>query len=165
MIDRRWLIAGSLLAALTGACDQPAPAEPDTPPPSLPGSWRGTHLRGTSLPAALHVFDPFIENGQPISVHWLVDSATIVMQPTGRYEHRIRVSEWGGAAGGPPEVLRLRLVHGDFGTWQRDGETIRFESEWLQNHRMTGSFGSDGVLNMQHGFGHGDPPVAFRYGK
>jgi hypothetical protein len=73
-------------------------------------------------------------------------------------------SHWVGEPNGPPLKRTQRFVHGDHGVWTRRGEAIRFESEWLQNHRMTGTLGSV-TLEMRHGFTHGDPPVPVRYAR
>ena len=58
----------------------------------------------------------------------------------------------------------LRFVHGDHGFWSGSIEDLRFESNWLQNHRMTGALEAGG-LEMRHGFTHGDPAVSIRYGR
>jgi hypothetical protein len=48
---------------------------------------------------------------------------------------------------------------------RRVGEQLNLESAWLQNHRITGIFGADGVLRLQHGLGHGEEPMEFGYGR
>ncbi|HEX2168487.1 MAG TPA: hypothetical protein VHG09_14730 [Longimicrobiales bacterium] len=154
-----------LIGIVAAGCDGEAPAEPVPQPQPLEGSWEATSVRDGDVPGVLYVFDPTSVDGREVSAHFIVDSSRLVIERAGRYEHRVWVTQWLGDVGGPPVERTLRFFHGDFGEWSRDGAALRFESHWLMNHRMTGSFGTDGVLHMQHGFSHGDPPVAFRYGR
>lgn len=135
------------------------------PPPLLTAEWRATHVRGQPVPDAMYTWPVDSIGGEPVSVHWVVDSARIALHPTGRYVHRVWVTQWVGDPGGPPLHPTLRFYHGDFGEWNRSGTSLGFVSHWLQNHTMTGSFGTDGVLRMEHGFSHGDTAVDFRYGR
>lgn len=159
--------AGTILLVMIAsvACNGNGPAGPDPQPQPQPleGDWAVTHVRGAVVPAPLYVFDPTVLDGREVSVHFVVDSARIVIEAGGRYEHRVWVTQWLGEVGGPPLEPTLRFFHGDFGEWIRDGTALEFESHWLMNHRMTGSYASDGVLHMRHGFSHGDPQVQFRY--
>lgn len=134
------------------------------PRPPLPGVWRASHVRDAQLPSAMHVIDPAeLPDGRRVSVHAVIDSIFFRIDTPGTYEQRVYVSEWWGAPGGPPQTLNLRSMEYDRGDWQRHGDSIRFESGWMQNHRMQGSLGADGVLRMSHGLGHGSPPVDVRY--
>jgi hypothetical protein len=134
------------------------------PPAAGPvGTWRAASVNGSAVPGRLYLFDPTELYGQEVSVHFIVDSAKIALHPTGRYTHQIWVGHWVGEVGGPPLARTLGLFHGDHGAWTRTGAVLEFESQWLQNHRMTGSYGSDGVLRMEHGFSHGDETAPFAY--
>ena len=164
-------VAALLLTLACVACDGPAPSEPEpqpapqpSPPPSLPGAWHATHVRGRALPDVMYLFDPTTLNGQDVSAHFVVDSAKLTLDSIGGYQHRLWVTQWLGEPGGPPLYPTLRFFHGDFGEWSRAGTELSFESHWLQHHTMTGTFGTDGVLRMRHGFSHGDPRVEFVYG-
>lgn len=127
------------------------------------GSWRANAVADAPMPAAIYVFDPFVLEGDTVSVHFIVDSAWITLHPTGRYEHAIRYSEWVGPPSGAPTHLRFRWQWNDFGSWTHNGTQVAFESGFYQNHRMAGEFASIGPLRIQHGLSHGDPPVALRY--
>lgn len=140
-----------------------ATARATPPAPAITGARRATHVGGQPLPARLYLIDLDTLYGQPVSVHMIVDSAFLAVHANGRYVHRVWVSEWIGQPGGPPTQLNARLSHNDHGEWLRGLAAVQFESAWLQNHRMTGTIGADGVLRMQHGFTHGDPPAEFRY--
>jgi hypothetical protein len=137
----------------------------ERPGPYLSAAWAATHVNGQAMPGPLYLFDPDTLYGVPVSVHFIADSARLVILPNGRYRHSIWVSHWVGLPGGPPLERTLRLSHSDHGEWTRSGSGLEFESHYLQNHRMTGSFGEDGLLRMQHGFSHGDPPVPLVYGR
>jgi hypothetical protein len=133
------------------------------PPPATPaGVWSASALDDQPLPARSHLFDPYVEDGQEISVHFIVDSARFTLYVNGTYAHRIWATEWGGEAGGPPQVMRARWNLGDHGEWHRSGALMQLDSWYLQNHSMSGEFGAD-VLRMQHGLTHGDTPLPFRY--
>lgn len=169
-MSARMKAAVAVLVMAAAACDSTTPAEPHPQPGPEPqplaGSWSVTHVRGVAMPGAvLYVFDPATVNGRESSVHVLVDSSRLVITADGRYQHRTWATEWVGEVGGPPVAPWARWFHGDFGVWTRAGNALEFESGWLQNHTMTGTYADDGILRMQHGFSHGDTPVAFRYGR
>ena len=167
-MSKQIAVTAVLLLTLAGAgCDGGNPSEPEprpTPQPTLPGAWGATHVRGRALPDVMYLFDPTTVDGQDVSAHFIVDSAKLTLDSIGGYQHRLWVTQWLGEPGGPPLYPTLRFFHGDFGEWSRAGTELSFESHWLQNHRMTGTFGTDGVLRMRHGFSHGDPRVEFLYG-
>lgn len=157
------LTAMILVAAAAAACDGTSPTE-QPPPEGVAAKWEATHVRGAALPDVLYRFDPDVVDGEIVSVHIILDSARLVIHDDGRYEHRIWASHWVGEPGGPPQERTLRFHHGDHGFWSDEDGALRFESNYLQNHRMTGALGASGALEMQHGFTHGDPPVSIRYG-
>jgi hypothetical protein len=135
-------------------------------PPLPSGGWTAARVRDRPMPDVLHRFDPdTVEGGRVVSIHLVVDSAKLELAPTGSYVHAIFASEWEGAPGGPPERRRFRHRYGDHGSWRREGAAIRLESGWLQNHRMEGALGADGVLRVRHGLTHGDEPAEFGYAR
>ncbi len=138
-----------------------------TPVPApLPGTWNATHLGEVPLPATILTFDPVLVDGRWVSVHFVVDSASIVLAPTGAYRHRVRYREMEGEPGGPPTTLRLAYTHVDHGSWTEDApDTFRLESGWLQGHRMTGHRTRPLDLVLRHGLGHGEDPEPFVYRK
>jgi hypothetical protein len=133
------------------------------PAPGPWGAWRAEAVGGRAIPAAVLVFDPTAVDGREVSTHFIADSAFIRLGPTGRYDHVVFYSEWEGEVGGPPVAKRIAWRHADHGTWSRTGDALRFDSGWLQNHFMTGTFGAGGTLRVQHGLAHGDEPADFRY--
>lgn len=162
---RRFLIAPALLTAGLGlGCDDASPVQEGPPPVGIVAEWAATHVNGGAVPDVLYLFDPELLDGKLVSVHITLDSARLVIREDGRYEHRIWASHWVGEPGGPPLERTLRFVHGDHGFWTEVSDEFRFESDWLQNHRMTGALDASG-LAMRHGFTHGDPPVPVRYGR
>lgn len=127
------------------------------------GTWRADAVADAPMPAAIYVFDPFVLDGDTVSVHFIVDTASITLHPTGRYVHAIRYSEWIGPKNGAPTHRRFRWQWNDFGTWTHNGTQVAFESGYFQNHRMAGDFAGSGPLRVRHGLSHGDPPVGLRY--
>lgn len=115
------------------------------------------------MPDAIYLFDPTEIDGRLVSIHIVIDSAKLTIMPTGRYAHSTWVGEWEGEVGGPPQLLKYRTALHDHGSWQREGFDLTFDSAWLQNHRMHGTFGLDGVLRMLHGVTHEDRPAEFQY--
>lgn len=156
--------AALVLSASAAACGED-PAQVPVPPSDVAATWQVTHVRDGAVPDVLYLFDPEVVDGRVVSVHFILDSAELLIRADGRYEHRVRVSEWVGQPGGPPEERAFGFYHGDHGYWTRSGNDLFFESDYLQNHRMTGTIAHDGVLHMMHGFSHGDPAVPLRYGR
>jgi len=140
-----------------------ATLRPVPPPASIVGSYALTNAHGATPPAVVEVFPDVELDGRRVSVHFLVDSARV--QPLGnqRYEHRIWSSEWEGPSNGAPAVRRLAYRHSDFGTWTRDETLLRFESGWLQNHRVLGTTYGPSAIELLHGLAPGDAAVPFRY--
>lgn len=138
-----------------------------TVPPEAPiaGTYAVTHVRGTVVPAAMHVFNDYPEDGRLLSIHYVVDSTRLVLYANQRYEHVIHYAEWDGPNRGAPTRLRRRAVHQDFGVWQRDGTLLRFESAWWQNHRFSGTTYGPQSMELLHGLAHGDVAVPVRYAR
>jgi hypothetical protein len=134
------------------------------PPASVFGEWHATTVGGAPLPQVVDVTDPYEEGGVLKSIHMIVDSARIALHPTGQYTHRLWYSEWEGVPGGGPTSKRANWYHGDFGYFVRTGTALATESNWLQNHRMTGTL-TEPMQPMQllHPIGHGGAPAAYQY--
>lgn len=138
----------------------------EPPAPSIFGSWHASAVSGDPLPRVVRVEDPYEEQGVLKSIHIIVDSARIGLHPTGQYTHRVWFSEWEGPPGGAPTTKRFDWFHGDFGFFVRQGTAIATESNWLQNHRMTGSLAApEQPMQLLHGLGHGDTPFPFQYAR
>lgn len=135
-----------------------------TPPaPGPVGAWSLSSIRDVPLPAAMYVFDDYMENGVQKSIHLIVDSASITLRANGTYRHRIDFTEWEGEPGGPPERVRFVWFANDYGSWVRQGTQLDFDSGWLQGLRMAGEFPVGGELRMWHGLSHGDEWVPVGY--
>jgi len=133
------------------------------PAPAIVGSYRIAEVRGIAVPAPIYVFNGFEDDGRIISVHLIVDSAFIELRHDGTYAHAIFHSEWEGPDGGAPTARRFRWTTFDFGGWAREGTQLRFESDWLQNHRFDGHVATGRVMELRHGISHGDEAVPVRY--
>lgn len=127
------------------------------------GDWRANAVRNLPLPTVVYAFDSEEVDGRLVSVHLVADSAGLRLLPTGRYEHWISYSEWLGPVGGGPTERRFRWRWSDHGIWHQSGLMVSFESNYYQNHRMTGEFAVAGPLRVDHGLGHNEPLAAFRY--
>jgi hypothetical protein len=136
----------------------------EAPAPAIFGNWRAAAIGGEPLPRVVSVDDAFDDNGVIKSIHFIVDSARIGLHPTGQYTHRVWFSEWEGPPGGAPTTKRFDWLHGDFGFFVREGTALATESNWLQNHRMTGTLTEPTQpLHLVHGFSHGETPAPFQY--
>lgn len=136
----------------------------ERPPASIFGEWHATAAAGEPLPRVFTVTNSYLEDGVLKSIHAIVDSARIRLHPTGQYTHRVWYSEWEGVPDGPPVSKRTNWYHGDFGYFVRQGTAVSTESNWLQNHRMTGTLeGPDHPLQLTHPFSAGETPVPYLY--
>ncbi len=135
------------------------------PPEMVVGTYRVTSVRGVDVPSAMYVINDHVEEGRTVSIHFIVDSARLVLFGNRRYEHTIHYSEWEGPNNGPPTQRRFRWRNGDFGEWRRDNTLIRFESGWLQNLRFDGTVYNRNTMELLHGLSHGDPAVPVRYSR
>lgn len=134
------------------------------PPHTAYGMWCATAVDGAPLPQVHSSFDPHEEGGVLKSIHFIVDSATFGLHPTGHYSHRIWISEWEGLPGGGPTTRRYGWPYQDAGEVERLGRMIRTESYWLQHHRMTGVLPRSGFpLLMSHPVSHGEAVASFHY--
>ena len=50
------------------------------------------------------------------------------------------------------ETAQLNSTWGDRGIWTRQGDTIHFESDWIQNVAFDAELASDGTLRVHHNF-------------
>ncbi len=136
-------------------------------PPTEPvlGTFRVTTVRGMQVPAAMYVFNDYVEGNDTMSVHLIVDSTRLVLRGNRQYEHVIHYSEWVGPNRGAPERRRYSATRGDFGEWTRTGTLLQFESGWLQNHRFAGTVYNSTAMELLHGLSHGDDVVPVRYAR
>jgi hypothetical protein len=158
-----------LFALAAAACGDAAGGPVEPPPPSpapvLTGAWRAHTVHGQPVPDVIYRWDPVEMGGRVFSTHFVIDSVFIVISPDGKYQHALFATEWEGEAGGLPHTKKVVYRLYDHGEWERADGVLTFESGYLQNHRMTGTFGADGVLRMRHGLSHGDEPVDFTYAR
>ena len=155
------------LALTLAACDTagtgPVGPEPEPPAPTPVGAWTAAVVDGHEVPSTAYLFDPDEAYGYPASVHFVVDSVSLVLHADGSWVQRLWASEWEGNVGGPAHTLRHRWFVGDHGTWNRSGDALLLASGFLQNRTLSGFFVPPSEIILDHGLGHGDPPVRFRY--
>lgn len=158
-----------IVALVAAACGDAAGGLVEPPPPSpapvLAGDWRAHTVHGLPVPDVIYRWDPVEMDGRVFSTHFVLDSVFISISADGTYQHALFATEWEGDVGGPPHTKKIVYRLYDHGEWEATDGVLAFESGYLQNHRMTGSFGADGVLRMRHGLSHGDEPVDVTYAR
>lgn len=134
-------IASAALAACSDDATAPTGRTPNPTPvaPAQPaGRWVTQSVNGGALPRELV---NFADDGITGRVLAIADTLTITSD--GRYVQRARLRHEQSDG----------FVHTywfiDHGFWTRDGDVLRFESNWIQNVRFTATLGQDGVLRVQ----------------
>lgn len=135
------------------------------PAPSIVGAYRVTAVRGQPVPATIYSWPEFVDGDRLVSIHLVVDSASLRLLANGTYQQAIHYREWEGPVGGGPTTVRHRFSVYDHGAFVRQDAALRFESGWLQNHRFAGAVTDAGGMELLHGLSHGDEPVPVRYGR
>jgi hypothetical protein len=112
-----------------------------TPPSSVIGTWTSFRIDGKPLPAT-------IAGGTDEGITWelRVLQDTLVIASNGRWVQRVRTRQV------QSDGFNVSSVWGDRGTWTRDGDTIHFESDWIQNVAFDAELASDGTLRVHHNF-------------
>ena len=157
-------VAIALVSALLIACGSdeataPREAKPPTPPVTLPpvdtlpvdtlptlpssvvGTWTSRLIDGKSLPAS-------IAGGTDEGITWdlRVLQDTLVIASNGRWVQRVRTRQT------QSDGFNFNSTWGDRGNWTRQGDTIHFESDWIQNVAFDAELASDGTLRVHHNF-------------
>lgn len=145
-------IASALLVAC-GSDEATAPRQDPTPPPGgeqpppVPaptpvGRWASQRIDGNALPA--RIAGGTEENGLTWEVRVLHDSLTVTAD--GRWVQRVRTRQT------QSDGFDFSGTWADRGTWTREGSTIHFESDWIQNVRFDAQLTTEGRLLVQHDF-------------
>lgn len=150
----RGVPGGSILATL----------RTEAAPPAVTGAFEILTVLDQPVPATMYVFNDVAMEGRVVSIHLIVDSARVDLWSNGTYTHRIHYSEWEGPNHGAPSALRYQWNFHDYGFFTRGpGAAIEFHSNWLENHQFAGTVDPADGMDLQHGLGHGDPPVPVHY--
>lgn len=139
-------VAVALASALLVACgsdEATAPREhlpPDVQPaPTSPvGAWTSRRIDGKAMPA--RILGGTEPEGYSWEVHVLHDS--VIVAADGTWRQRVRVQESNTRGEIYPGS------HNDYGTWTRQGNTIHFVSEWIENVEFDAELTSDGLVVM-----------------
>jgi hypothetical protein len=153
-IDRHFRhIAVAIASALLIACgsdeatapreDQPPTEQPpvENPAPVATGSWAAQRIYGKPLPA---VIAGGVDDGVTWEVRALYDS--LIVRPDGRWVQKVLTEQ------SQSDGFYARGVWGDKGTWTREGNILRFESDWIENVSFTARLTPEGALLVDHNF-------------
>jgi hypothetical protein len=138
-------VAVAIVSALLIACGSDEATAPRGAPvvtiPVPTGSWAAERIYGNPLPAV-------IAGGEQEGITWEVravyDSLTI--RADGRWVQKVLTEQ------SQSDGFFARGVWGDRGTWTREGSTIRFESDWIENVSFTARLTPEGALLVDHNF-------------
>ena len=141
-------LAVALVSALLVACGSDGATAPrrEVPPPAgspvAPvGAWASERIYGRPLPA---VIAGGVHQGVTWEVRALYDS--LIVTSDGRWRQTVLVEQV------QSDGFYSRGIHGDKGIWTREGNTVRFESDWIENVSYTGRLTDDGALEVYHNF-------------
>ena len=158
------LVAVGIVSALIIACGsdgvtaprpgiKPPPSDslptlpPDTttpaPTPSpIIGTWTSVRINGSALPARI------AGDTEPDGLVWEVRvlQDTLYVRGDGRWVQRVRTQQV------QSDGFFARGTWGDRGIWTRNGDTIHFESDWIENVAYDAHLAADGTLVVDHNF-------------
>ena len=145
-IDRHFRhVAVAIVSALLIACGSDEATAPRREPvgttPVPTGSWAAERIYGKPLPA---VIAGGVDEGITWEVRALYDS--LIVRPDGRWVQKVLTEQ------AQSDGFYARGVWGDRGTWTREGGTIRFESDWIENVSFTARLTPEGALLVDHNF-------------
>ena len=112
-----------------------------TLPPSVVGTWVGQRIDGNALPAR-------IAGGFDQGITWelRVMHDSLVVTADGRWVQHVRTMQT------QSDGFNFAGFWFDRGVWTRDGDTLHFDSEFIQNVAFDAQLGSDGTLVVMHNF-------------
>ena len=155
-------IAVAVVSALLVACgsdDATAPRQEPPPVTEQPevspvGAWASQKIDGKTLPA-------LIAGGtEPDGLQWELRATydSLTVRADGRWVQRSRVAQT------QSDGFNFGGTYGDRGLWTRQGNTIHFESDWIENVSFDGELQADGTLVVIHDFtlSQGDLPAMRR---
>lgn len=148
-IDRSLRTAAvAIVSALLVACGSDEATAPDPveqlPPGQQPvaGAWASQRIDGKSLPARI------AGGTEPDGLTWEVRTVydSLVVRADGRWVQRVRVAQT------QSDGFNFSGTHADRGTWTREGNTIHFVSDWIENVAFDATLEADGTLVVMHDF-------------
>ena len=156
-------LAVTIVSALLVACgsdeatapreQQPPPPVTEQPAPSPVGAWAAQRIDGKAMPTLL------AGGTEPDGLQWELRATydSLHVRADGRWVQRSRVAQT------QSDGFNFSGTYADRGTWTREGSTIHFESDWIENVSFDAELQADGTLVVVHDFtlSQGDLP-AFR---
>ena len=153
-------LAIAIVSALLVACGsdeataprQEPPPGTEQPAPLTPvGAWASQRIDGKALPARI------AGGTEPDGLQWelRVVYDSLVVRADGRWVQRVRTTQT------QSDGFNYSVTWGDRGTWTRQGNTIHFESDWIQNVAFDAELTSAGLVVM-HDFTLDDDMPAMR---
>ena len=142
---RAGFVTALLLASALACSGDGSSAEGPLDPHALAARYVIDSAFGQAVPARIDVFTDSA-SGQPIET--FVDSDTIsVDSATGRYVQRahLRTTLQG--------VVLARQVWADHGVFTRAGDSLHFDSNYIENVAFHGALGADGRLRIAQELG------------
>ena len=138
-------VAIAIVSALLVACgsdeataprQEPPPVEQPAPA-TVVGTWTSRQIDGKALPAS-------IAGGTDEGVTWdlSVLQDTLLVTADGRWVQRVRTRQV------QSDGFTFTTFWGDHGTWTRQGDTIHFESQWIENVAFDAQLTTDGLVVM-----------------
>jgi hypothetical protein len=163
------LVSALLVACGSDEATAPRQAKPPTPPAEAPptdslptdtlpttpssvaGIWTSRLIDGKPLPTS-------IAGGTDEGITWelRVLQDTLVIAANGRWVQRVRTRQT------QSDGFNFSAVWGDRGIWTREGSTIHFESDWIENVAFDAELRADGTLVVMHDFTFDERPAMRR---
>ena len=150
-------VAVAIVSALLIACGSDGATAPrqdpqvppaDTLPAPMPapssvvGSWVTQRLDGKALPASI------AGGTEPNGLTWDVTVVhdTLIITADGRWVQHVRTRQT------QSDGFDFSAFWGDKGIWTRQGDTVHFDSDWIQNVAFDAQLQADGTLVVMHDF-------------
>ena len=139
------------LLALSACSDVPVEAEPQT----APGRYTLSGAAGQPVPAV--VFDDTIrDDSGDFHLRIVATSGTLVLTETGGYEQRLEQTPY---IDGQPQP---RLRRTDRGAYTVSGDSLHFESSFIQNVRFTAVY-RNGEVRVEQDAAETGAATVYRY--
>ena len=135
---------GSTAPVTPGPVVVPSPVTPTPPAGIRPvvGRWGTYRLDDKTLPAVI------AGGTEPDGLTWELRAVfdSLVIRADGRWEQRARVRQE------QSDGTQFGGTFYDKGRWTRQGDSLHFESDWIQNVRFDGYLSEGGELVVDHDF-------------
>jgi hypothetical protein len=144
------LLATGLALGLTGLAGCGSQDATAPRPQELAGTYNLATVDGANLPATVYQ-GPW--NDQETNVRVVVESSTLILDPSGRYALSMQLKMVNTAGQAVPGSVS------DTGIYQRNGSALEFTSDNPGVHDYPGDIGDDGVYVGIDLMGNNDPPA------